>query len=250
LLTGANLRAGGVFSASELAQLIPGVSVKTSGPGQTEFELRGLTSTGGESPTVGFYLDETPLTPPAMAQNGKVVVDPNLYDLARIEVLRGPQGTLYGAGSMGGTIRLVTNQPNLHAFEASAEFIGSGTDRRRLQPYRSAMLNLPLARDVLALRVVGTDALTSGWIDRIVLNPFPLEVDNSTRRGDVTAAPVQQVFKGSNETHQQSVRAALTFAPSDRFSLTPSVMWQRTTQKRPEHHRQPAGQSRGALPAL
>src|SRR6204780_4017981 len=62
----------------------------------TEFEMRGLPSTGGESPTVGFYLDDAVLTPAAMAQNGKTVIDPSLFDLNRVQVLRGRQGTLYG----------------------------------------------------------------------------------------------------------------------------------------------------------
>src|ERR1700678_1838668 len=127
VFTGAELQAQGLSDMTAVAQETPGVSFKTAGPGQTEFEMRGLTSTGGESPTVGFYLDETALTPPAMAQDGKVVIDPSLFDLNRIEILRGPQGTLYGAGSMGGTIKLVTNQPDPKAFAANVEVIGSGT---------------------------------------------------------------------------------------------------------------------------
>src|SRR5581483_7218552 len=111
-LSGAELQSQGISDLVSVAQQVPGVSFKTSGPGQTEFEMRGLTSTGGEAPTVGFYLDEAALTPPAMAQNGKVVIDPDLFDLNRIEILRGPQGTLYGAGSMGGTIKLLTNAPD------------------------------------------------------------------------------------------------------------------------------------------
>jgi len=103
-IEGTVLQAAGVTDMLTLAQQVPGISFKTSGPGQTEFEMRGLTSTGGESPTVGFYLDDAALTPAAMAQNGKTVIDPSLFDLNRVEVLRGPQGTLYGAGSMGGTI--------------------------------------------------------------------------------------------------------------------------------------------------
>src|SRR5579859_685963 len=104
-ISGAELQAQGISDMLSVAQQVPGISFKTSGPGQTEFEMRGLTSTGGESPTVGFYLDDAVLTPAAMAQNGKTVIDPTLFDLNRVEILRGPQGTLYGAGSMGGTVK-------------------------------------------------------------------------------------------------------------------------------------------------
>jgi iron complex outermembrane recepter protein len=100
---------------------VPGLAQRYASPGLTEFEARGLASNGGASPTVGFYLDEVPLSPPALSQSGKVVIDPNLYDVNRIEVLRGPQGTLYGSGSMGGTIKIVTNQPKLDTFEGSAQ---------------------------------------------------------------------------------------------------------------------------------
>src|SRR5665213_2031237 len=143
-ISGADLQAQGVSDLLSVAQQVPGVSFKTSGPGQTEFEMRGLTSTGGESPTVGFYLDETALTPPAMAQNGKVVIDPSLYDLNRIEILRGPQGTLYGAGSMGGTIKLVTNQPDLQRVSANVEGIGSDTNGGGFNHTANAMLNTPI----------------------------------------------------------------------------------------------------------
>ena len=96
-LSGADLAARGISSFSDIAAGTPGVSIKSMGPGQTEFEMRGMASSGGNSPTVGFYLDDIPLTAPAAAQNGKVVIDPTLYDLGQVEVLRGPQGTLYGS---------------------------------------------------------------------------------------------------------------------------------------------------------
>ena len=95
-----------------------------------------MSSSGGNSPTVGFYLDDVPLTAPAAAQNGKVVIDPSLYDLNRVEVLRGPQGTLYGSSSMGGTIRLVSNQPNLTEYQGSGQLDNVGHARRQLQPCR------------------------------------------------------------------------------------------------------------------
>src|SRR5580658_11150700 len=95
-LTGEQLTAAGISSVEELIRDVPGLSMRSAGPGLTEYEARGLASNGGAAPTVGFYLDEIPLSPPAVSQSGKVVIDPNLYDLERVEVLRGPQGTLYG----------------------------------------------------------------------------------------------------------------------------------------------------------
>ncbi|MDE1923014.1 MAG: TonB-dependent receptor [Gammaproteobacteria bacterium] len=232
-LSGADLQAQGVTDLVQVAQQVPGVSFKTSGPGQTEFEMRGLTSTGGESPTVGFYLDETALTPPAMAQNGKVVIDPGLFDLNRIEVLRGPQGTLYGAGSMGGTIKLVTNQPDPNRFAASAEAIGSDTSGGGFNHTLNAMLNAPLVAGKAALRLVVTDKFIDGWIDRDVLSPFPLEVNNSTSRGNVAAAPVAARIARSNWERLKGGRAALALTPNDRLKLNLGVLYQRITQGAP-----------------
>ena len=231
-LSGADLQAAGLTSMLAVAQQVPGLSFKTAGPGQTEFEMRGLTSTGGESPTVGFYLDETALTPPAMAQNGKVVIDPDLYDLNRIEVLRGPQGTLYGAGSMGGTVKLVTNAPDPRHFAANAELVGSGTEGGGFNHTINAMLNAPLSSRA-ALRLVVTDKHVSGWIDRDVLNPFPLEIDNSTQRGNVRAAPIVQQVKRSNWEDLKGGRATLLLQPTDRFSVKTGVFYQSIHQGAP-----------------
>ena len=119
-VSGADLQDRGITSVATLAQATPGVSLKSEGPSQTEIEMRGMTSSGGNSATVGFYLDDIPLTGPAGAQNGHAVIDPSLYDLNRIEILRGPQGTLFGSGSMGGTVRLITNHPQFNEFYGSA----------------------------------------------------------------------------------------------------------------------------------
>src|SRR5271170_4225645 len=155
-LTGQDLIDRGLTGIAAIVQSVPGVSMRTSGPGQTELEIRGLTSSGGNSATVGFYLDDIPLSAPASAQNGKVVIDPNLYDLNRVEVLRGPQGTLYGSGSMGGTIKLVPNAPDPTAFDASGEIILGHTDRGdTANSTENAMVNLPLS-DAVALRLVGS----------------------------------------------------------------------------------------------
>src|SRR5271170_1481337 len=141
---GDDLLARGVDSLASLAQGTPGVSLKSEGPSQTEIEMRGMTSSGGNSATVGFYLDDIPLAGPASAQNGHVVIDPDLYDLNRIEILRGPQGTLFGSGSMGGTVRLISNQPNLSEFQGSAQSVLSGTDGGGFNHTNNLMLNFPL----------------------------------------------------------------------------------------------------------
>lgn len=219
---GDDLQDRGITNFSTLAQSTPGVSLKSEGPGQTEIELRGMTSSGGNSPTVGFYLDDIPLTAPAAAQNGKVVIDPTLYDLSRVEVLRGPQGTLYGSGSMGGTVRLITNQPDLTAFGGSAQSTLSGTDGGGFNHNGNVMLNIPLMQDKLALRLVATESHTSGWIDRIVANPFSLVSTNGAIRGDVEAAPVEKEYPGSNAQQLNGFRATLLWKPTDRLSITPS----------------------------
>src|SRR5580658_3286874 len=154
--SGAQLQAQGITDIGEVGYETPGISEKNSGPGQTEYEMRGIASSGGTSPTVGFYLDDVPLTAPAEGLEGKVVIDPSLYDLNRVEVLRGPQGTLYGSGSMGGTIRMITNQPELNTTELSSQLRGSGTDGGGGNSAVNVMGNLPLVTGTLALRVVGT----------------------------------------------------------------------------------------------
>ena len=106
-ISGHDIQDRGLTTLGDLVQSVPGVSIRTSGPGMTEFEMRGVSSTGGNSPTVGFYYDDVSLTAPSASNEGKIVISPDLYDLSRVEVLRGPQGTLYGSGSMGGTIKVV-----------------------------------------------------------------------------------------------------------------------------------------------
>lgn len=232
-VTGADLQDRGITDFSSIAAQIPSVSMKTNGPGQTEFEMRGMTSGGGNSPTVGFYLDDVPMTAPAAAQNGKVVIDPTLYDLNRIEVLRGPQGTLYGSGSMGGTIKLITNQPNLSGFQAGAQAILSGTDGGGFNHGENAMLNLPLVSGKLALRLVASDQDTSGWIDRIVAGNFPTPTNGGDTRGDVLSAPVLENYRGSNSETLRGARASLLWRPIDSLSITPAVFYQRITQAGP-----------------
>ena len=133
----------GVATAQGIVQSVPGIEVASAGPGQAKYEIRGLSSDGGDAATVGFMLDDVPITPPATATTGKSAIDPELYDLQRVEVLRGPQGTLYGSSSMGGTVKLVTNVPDTSSSMVVPESMGSGTVGGGANYSQSFMLNIP-----------------------------------------------------------------------------------------------------------
>ncbi|MFZ1099456.1 MAG: TonB-dependent receptor [Steroidobacteraceae bacterium] len=231
----------GIVDFNSLAQSVPGISMRTAGPGQTEFEMRGLNSAGGNTSQVGFYFDETPLSSPASAQVGKVEIDPTLYDLSRVEVLRGPQGTLYGSSSMGGTVKLVPNAPQLGAFSASGETdVGYTADGGDVNNKINGMLNLPIG-DTAAVRIVATHDSESGWIQRNVIQDGAVAVDGPaggfpfvTRPSNFYTAPLQEQITGSNATTVDSARAALLWKPMDNLSITPMVMWQQTQQGAPD----------------
>ena len=233
-VSGADIQARGPADFATLIETVPGVSTFEQGPGQTQITMRGVDGTAGNSPTTGFYLGDTPLTSPAGANNGKVVIDPALYDLNRVEVLRGPQGTLYGASSMGGTVRLIPNEPDPKAFDVSLQGIGSGTDGGGANGTANAMVNLPLLDGSAALRLVGTQQHTSGWIDRTVIAPldFPGEASNGTR-GDVLAASVAKNYKGVNTEDLTAARATLLARPIDSLTITPMVFYQEITMGSP-----------------
>ena len=229
-VSGADLTSGGITTVEDLTRTVPGLSMRSAGPGQSEYDARGIASNGGASATVGFYLDDVPLAAPTLGQTGKVMIDPDLYDLSRIEVLRGPQGTLYGSGSMGGAIRIITNQPKLDTFEGSGQGTLSGTQGGGLNGGGNGMLNLPIG-DTLALRIVGTDTYRSGWIDRIVLNPFPPDTSLYVNpppylRGNVLTAPVQYVDKNANTEYLNGGRAAVLFQPFAALSIVANAMAQ------------------------
>jgi iron complex outermembrane recepter protein len=226
------MEARGLSTVEDVAAGTAGLSMRSSGPGQTEYDMRGLTSSGGSSATTGLYLNEVPLAAPAASFTGHVSIDPDLFDLNRVEVLRGPQGTLYGAGSMGGTIRLVLNQPKMNEFEGAAQGIVGGMSGGGPSYGGSVMLNLPLVDDRLALRVVGTDKYTDGWIDRVVAQPFPVGPTGdcgwaSCTRGDVAAAPVTKSFERSNWERLTGARGSLLFKPMDGLSIDLLAMYQK-----------------------
>jgi iron complex outermembrane receptor protein len=256
-LSGAQLQEQGVNGITGIVDAVPGLSMRTAGPGQTELEMRGLSSSGGASPTVGFYLDDYPLTAPAASLVGKVVIDPDLYDLNRVEVLRGPQGTLYGSGSMGGTVKLVTNDPVLNHFEGSVNAFGSGTSGGGFNRGGNLMLNIPLIDDVLAMRVVGTDKYTDGWITRFVEPNLPVPTNPGPcgpgwpgcTRGDVTAVTPTESTPRINWERLQGGRVEFLAQPTSGLKIDATAIYQKITMGDydeydlppgiPENHYQP-----------
>jgi iron complex outermembrane receptor protein len=247
-LSAGDLAEQNVGSIQDLIGAIPGISLRTAGPGQTEYEMRGLGSAGGSVATVGFYIDETPLSASAVALNGRTVIDADLFDLNRTEILRGPQGTLYGAGSMGGTIKLVTNPPKLSSFEGEAAVDASQTTGGSTNGRGSLMLNLPIS-DIAALRLVTTGKYISGWIDRKVIEagkfPFPTNFGNCgvyyCNRGDVESAPVAEDHKNSNLERFVSSRATLLVQPVENLSITGNFMYQRIDADGYNNYQSPPG---------
>lgn len=143
---------------------IPGLSLSQDEPGETRLVLRGV-NTGGVSSTVAVYVDETPFGSSTALVNGAILAgDFDPFDLARIEVLRGPQGTLYGANSLGGIFKFVTNKPQLGVLSgrarAGVEFVDDGGTGYNV----NGMINVPLG-DTVAFRASGTFRKDAGWVD-------------------------------------------------------------------------------------
>ena len=187
---------------------------------------------------VGVYLDEIALSSPASEQLGKVIIDPNLYDLQRTEVLHGPQGALYGASSMGGTVRLIPAMPQIGAFDASGETTISDTGSGgSINFAQNGMVNLPLGSTV-ALRLVGSASSNSGWLSRYVLADGAVTTDAGSNPGNSRptnfyTAPLISSATGVNSATNDSFRAILLWQPSDQLKITPMLLWQQGTSGAP-----------------
>jgi outer membrane receptor protein involved in Fe transport len=234
----------GTEDFSSLAARIPGVTLNSAGPGRSSYSIRGIASVGGNAPTTGLYVDETPILPSG-GDGATASIDPDLYDLARVEVLRGPQGTLYGASSMGGTVRFITNQPNLTKTEGAVKVEGSDTQHGGGNVRLDAMYNMPLIDERVALRIVGTYKDFSGFIDREigVWAPNP----GAQPPYPVSPATPTSVVRDVNTEKLYSLRTMLKIAVSDAFTITPSVWVQDLQMGGPPDYDVPTGQSGGPL---
>jgi outer membrane receptor protein involved in Fe transport len=150
---------------ADVAKRAPALSYVDSGPGNKRYALRGLQSAG--EPEVSLYYDEIPISglPGGSLDTGDSQPDIKLWDVDRVEILLGPQGTLYGNGSMGGAIRVLSKRPVLDSFQASTLNSVGSTSGGSASWALNGMINLPLVKDRLALRVTGYDRHEGGWID-------------------------------------------------------------------------------------
>lgn len=152
------------FDFESFAASVPGLQFQDLGPGDKEFIIRGINGNGPS--VVGAYFDEYVITASDQQDGGGKNAPIRLVDISRVEVLNGPQGTLYGANSMAGNIRFIPNQPDPEAFDAEANVDFSTISEGGEGYFVNGMLNIPLAEDTLALRLVGYTEDRDGWIDQ------------------------------------------------------------------------------------
>jgi iron complex outermembrane receptor protein len=210
-VSGAQLEARHVNDFTDLTRLVPNISFTAAtgnggaGPGTSNIEVRGISSAAGAA-TVGVYLGEVPVTVGNFYTMG--TVEPKFFDIDRVEVLRGPQATLYGASSMGGTIKFVPNEPDLKERQFRTYAEASSTRGGSAGYTANAVANVPLLADRLALRIGVQAQRSGGFID---------QVDGG---GKVLASSIDKV--GDRE-----LRLALKWRPSDALTILPSLYYQR-----------------------
>jgi iron complex outermembrane recepter protein len=196
-----------------LGRETPGLTIVSAAPGQNQIILRGLSGNN----TVGFYLDDTPLSIGIgnAVQPTNFDMDPALFDLDRVEVLRGPQGSLYGASSFGGTVRYITNPPNLTEEHVTAKVTGSGTQDGGFNEEVDGLINQPIIPGYLAVRAMVFDRNNSGYIDQ-----YPTDPNNYLA---VLPGPVD---KNINTEQTFGGRIAIEAKPTDEFSATLAAYYQ------------------------
>jgi outer membrane receptor protein involved in Fe transport len=208
VLSGEELASKGVQGYQDLARAVPNVSFTNfGGAGQSNIEIRGVSSQAG-SATTGIYLDEVPINIINIYTAG--ASEPRFFDIDRVEVLRGPQGTIYGSSSMGGTIHFVSAAPDLAKFGGNVHSEVGATKGGGANYEANGVVNLPLAEGVAALRLGGLYRHDSGWIDRV----------------DAAGSRVDSKI---NDQDSSVVRATLLWKPSDRLTIQPAVFLQRVS---------------------
>ncbi len=193
----------GIVGFEGVARETPGVALNKATDNNARFTTRGISTNGwnaGLQNTTTVYLDELPLT----TIGNSITLDTTLYDVDRVEFLRGPQGTLFGSGSLSGAMRILTKSPNLTNFDASALVdLGVTPDGGGIRQRYNGMINVPLATDTAALRVVGFYRNEEGYLDNIGTG-----------------------VKNSNTLEGYGGRAILLVKPTDAFSIRLMAMYE------------------------
>ena len=193
----------GVVEFADFARNVAGLNFIDSGAGDKRYIVRGINA-AGEAQTALYY-DNIPMTGigGAASSFGGRQPDLQLYDVQQIEVLRGPQGTLYGSNSQSGVIRFVTNKARTDRFEGSAQAEVSATKDGGTNYGIRGMVNVPLVQDVLAVRIVGYSEDYSGWVDNVYRDE-----------------------KDFNDTKRSGIRASFTLTPDDLTSIVGQFFYQ------------------------
>ena len=206
----------------DFAALLPSVSFAGLGPGRNEIFFRGIVPAGGFYPSVGFYLDNIPIT-------GAGPPDIHVYDLERIEALSGPQGTLFGAGSLAGTLRFITAKPNTSKFEAGYDLEGNKFGPGGFGGQVQAFVNVPIS-ETLAVRAMGYYRKDGGYVDNTPNNG----VFNDGRPavltlGDENPATFFKLDNSAiakdnyNTIDEVGGRLQLRWEPADGWDITPAI---------------------------
>jgi iron complex outermembrane recepter protein len=206
-LSGEQLQAQQITTVEDLTRNIPNISFSSQGgPGLGTVEIRGVSSQAGAA-TVSVYLDDVSLTTRNLYSQGSA--EPRFFDLQDAEVLRGPQGTLYGASSLGGTIKFISKQPDLKYFSGSTTDTVSWTQKGGVNYEAQGVLNLPIISNRLALRIGVEHGHESGYID---------QVDGSGHR----------IAKGINHDDYTVIKLAAKANLGAGWSITPALFQQQT----------------------
>jgi outer membrane receptor protein involved in Fe transport len=211
----------------DYVKFLPSVSYQTFGPGFALVYMRGVSSGGdgnhsGPLPSVGVYLDEQPITTITGA------LDLHLYDIARVEALAGPQGTLYGASSQAGTIRIITNKPDPSGFSASYGVEGNTVSKGDMGYLAEGHVNIPIS-DNSAIRLVGWARHDAGYIDNVaVQRTWPAcAAFGGVPVSECTTDSTPLAEKDFNEVDTYGARAALRVDLNDNWTVMPTIMAQR-----------------------
>jgi iron complex outermembrane receptor protein len=207
-MTQADIDNKGIKDISDVARFTPGINVDNSGT--NNISIRGIASSGGAG-TTGIYIDDTPIQMRALAFNPDETL-PKAFDIDRVEVLRGPQGTLFGAGSEGGTVRYITTQPSLTKTSIYSRNEVSYTQGGDPSFESGIAAGGPVIEGTLGLRGTVWYRRDGGWIDRV----------------DPTAADPQNAVVDRKANHGDNVlvRLAALWAPNANWSITPSIYYQ------------------------